>query len=127
MVVNSSCQGLRRAGLAQGAPGRRRRREAIRRKRSSKASHLRRLFVAQQSNKRLRAARQDHRLLVLRVALTQGVQALGRALAERLALVIAERAGGERRGRALLPQQIDERRQAAALADRRLVCFVVDC
>ena len=70
---------------------------------------------------------QDDGLLVLRVALAEGVQALGRALAERLALVIAERAGGQRRGRALPPQQVDERRQAAALADRRLVCFVVDC
>ena len=41
-------------------------------------------------------------------SMAQRVQALGRALAERLA-------------RALPPQQIDERRQAAALADRRLV------
>ena len=37
---------------------------------------------------------QDDSLLILRVTLTKGVQALGRALAERLALVIAERAGG---------------------------------
>ena len=127
MIINSCCQGLRRARLAKGAPGRWRRREAIRGKRSAKSRHLGRFFVAQQSDQRLRAARQDHRLLVLRVALAEGVQALGRALAERLALVIAERAGGQRRGRALPPQQVDERRQAAALADRCLVCFVVDC
>ena len=127
MIIHSSCQGLRRARLAKGAPGRRRRREAIRGKCRAQSSHLCRTLVAQQSDERLRAARQDYRLLILCVALTQGVQALGRALAERLALVIAERAGGQRRGRALLPQQIDERRQAAALADRRLVCFVVDC